>query len=435
MCKEEKDAAALPSYGWEEISKHASKNDRWIAINGYVYDVTRWAKKHPGGERLIAHHSGQDATDAWEAFHTDPKLASKYMKTMLVGTVKAEENKESAMERDFRDLRQKAVEMGCFKSSPVFFTLIIMHILTFEAVAWLLLYYYGTNWLTLLLASILLTVAQAQAGWAQHDYGHLSVFKSSRWNHIVHIFVINFLKGASSSWWNYRHFQHHAKPNRMAMDPDIRMDKLFVLGRVQPVEWGQKKKKGFFGLKFNFQHEYFFFVLPPLLLPLYFNYEVPYYLISRHLWGELFWMSAFFMRFTVMFSPFVGVWGALCYYLWIRFLESHWFVWTTQMSHIPMDIDRDQDADNWVTLQLKATCNVEPSFFNDWFSGHLNFQIEHHLFPTMPRHNLSRIAPLVKSFCKEHGLSYQSKSLFTAFKDIVGSLKDSGQLWYEAYHM
>lgn len=28
-------------------------------------------------------------------------------------------------------------------------------------------------------------------------------------------------------------------------------------------------------------------------------------------------------------------------------------------------------------LQLAATCNVEQSFFNDWFSGHLNFQIEH----------------------------------------------------------
>ena len=43
-------------------------------------------------------------------------------------------------------------------------------------------------------------------------------------------------QGASSSWWNYRHYLHHAKPNRMSMDPDIRMDKLFVLGSVQPVE-------------------------------------------------------------------------------------------------------------------------------------------------------------------------------------------------------
>ncbi|KAK7506439.1 hypothetical protein BaRGS_00002551 [Batillaria attramentaria] len=402
MCKDEKDVSKLPTYGWEEIERHTSKTDRWLVLDGRVYDVTRWAKKHPGGERLIAHHAGQDAT--------------------------------SELIKDFRELRRKAEDMGWFHASPVFFTLILLHIIALEVGAWLLLYYFGTGWLTLLAASVLLVTAQAQAGWAQHDFGHLSVFNSSRLNHITHIFIINFLKGASSAWWNYRHYQHHAKPNRISMDPDIRMDKVLVLGKVQPVEWGQKKKTGFFGAHFNYQHEYFFFVMPPLLLPLYFNYEIPYFLITRKMWNELFWMGTFFLRYCLMFYTFFGVWGAVTFYLWIRFLESHWFVWTTQMNHIPMDVSRDQNED-WVTMQLKATCNVDQSYFNDWFSGHLNFQIEHHLFPTMPRHNLHKVAPLVRSLCKKHGIHYQSKPLFTAFRDIVGSLKDSGELWYEAYSM
>ena len=46
------------------------------------------------------------------------------------------------------------------------------------------------------------------------------------------------------------------------------------------------------------------------------------------------------------------------------------------MNHIPMEIDKDQDKD-WFTAQLDATCNVHQSAFNDWFTGHLNFQIEH----------------------------------------------------------
>jgi fatty acid desaturase len=53
-------------------------------------------------------------------------------------------------------------------------------------------------------------------------------------------------------------------------------------------------------------------------------------------------------------------------------------VWATQMSHLPMDVIHEADED-WVTMQLRATCNVQPSFFNDWWSGHLNFQIEHQL--------------------------------------------------------
>jgi len=59
-----------------------------------------------------------------------------------------------------------------------------------------------------------------------------------------------------------------------------------------------------------------------------------------------------------------------------RLLESHWFVWATQMSHIPMPIGYDTH-DDWVTTQVRASCNIEHSLFNDWWSGHLNFQIEH----------------------------------------------------------
>ena len=59
-----------------------------------------------------------------------------------------------------------------------------------------------------------------------------------------------------------------------------------------------------------------------------------------------------------------------------RFLESHWFTLVTQMNHIPMQVDKDHN-DSWLKAQVQATCNVEPSYFNNWFTGHLNFQIEH----------------------------------------------------------
>lgn len=102
------------------------------------------------------------------------------------------------------------------------------------------------------------------------------------------------------------------------------------------------------------------------------------------------------------------------------------------MNHIPMNVDYDKNLD-WVSTQLQATCNVEQSWFNDWFSGHLNFQIEHHLFPRMPRHNFWKAAPLVKSLCAKYGIEYQCKPLLTALADIIHSLKDSGDLWLDAY--
>jgi fatty acid desaturase len=63
------------------------------------------------------------------------------------------------------------------------------------------------------------------------------------------------LQGASSHWWNFRHFQHHAKPNKLKKDPDVDMAYLFLLGDELPKEWG-KKKRGY--MPYNFQHEYFF---------------------------------------------------------------------------------------------------------------------------------------------------------------------------------
>ena len=59
-----------------------------------------------------------------------------------------------------------------------------------------------------------------------------------------------------------------------------------------------------------------------------------------------------------------------------RCLESHWFVWVSQSNHLPMTIEHDRQV-TWLEMQLSATCNVEKSLFNDWFTGHLNFQIEH----------------------------------------------------------
>ncbi|XP_069755362.1 acyl-CoA 6-desaturase isoform X3 [Narcine bancroftii] len=355
-------------YTWEEIQKHNSRTDKWLVIERKVYNITSWALKHPGGLRVISHYAGEDATDAFQAFHPDLTFVRKFMKPLLVGDLAPGEPSQ--------DHHKKA-----------------------------------------------------QSGWLQHDFGHLSVFRKTKWNHLLHKFIIGHMKGASGNWWNHRHFQHHAKPNIFNKDPDVNMLKMFVLGNTQPVEFGKKKIKI---LPYNYQHEYFFLIGPPLLIPVYFYIQIMMTMITRRDWVDLAWATTYYIRYFNTYTPFYGFSGSLAFVLFVRFIESHWFVWVTQMNHIPMEIDNEKHKD-WLTMQLDSTCNIEQSFFNDWFSGHLNFQIEHHLFPTMPRHNYYKIAPLVKSLCDKHGLNYQVKPLSQGFKDIIGSLKKSGDLWLDAY--
>ncbi|RUS91181.1 hypothetical protein EGW08_001094 [Elysia chlorotica] len=414
---------------FEEFSKHNKKDDQWLMINGKAYDVTEFAKRHPGGAKIINHYAGEDSTDAWTAFHNDKEKVSKYMKSIYVGDII--DPPQSSIQEDFRKLRQLVDSNGWMTPEPWFYIWNFCHVILLEALAVTVLWYWGANFITVVAAMLLMATSQAQSGWIQHDYGHHSVFKDLKRAHIFHHITIGFMKGASSHWWNFRHFQHHAKPNRVRKDPDIDIAYLFLIGDNLPVEFG-KNKRG--KMPYQFQHKYFFFLGPPLLLPIYFHLEIIYFCIKRGDWIDLALAIAFFYRLGLLFGPFFGGWGTFFFYMGVRFFESHWFTWVTQMSHLPNDVARDTETMDWFTMQLKTTCNVEPGVFNDWFTGHLNYQIEHHLFPTMPRTSFHKVRPLVMSLCKKHNIEYRDKTLYNAFADIVRMLKKSGELWYDAYY-
>lgn len=54
--------APLPTFRWEQIRPHNLPGDKWLVIERRVYDISRWAQRHPGGSRLIGHHGAEDAT-------------------------------------------------------------------------------------------------------------------------------------------------------------------------------------------------------------------------------------------------------------------------------------------------------------------------------------------------------------------------------------
>lgn len=246
----------------------------------------------------------------------------------------------------------------------------------------------------------------------------------------MHYIVISHLKGASRGWWNWRHFEHHAKPNVVRKDPDVSFPYLFVLGDRLAAKWA-KSNKAF--MPHSIQHIYWW-LFPPLLLPVYFHFDNVRYIIQYRLFWDLFWTVSFFVKHFMLYEPLLGFSGAFWFYMFYRTLESHWFVWVTQMSHIPMYVEEDKQLD-WPTLQCLSTCNVHGGWFNDWFTGHLNYQIEHHLFPTMPRHNYSKVNPDIVELFKKHNVPMATKSLYQAFADIIFALERYGQIWAEArYH-
>ncbi|XP_002736866.1 acyl-CoA 6-desaturase-like [Saccoglossus kowalevskii] len=422
------------TYTWDEIRKHHSRDDQWIVIEGEVFDVSRWSRIHPGGSKVISHYAGQDASNVFGAFHKpqDLQKVRKYMKPILIGRVAPDQMNIADIDKDFKELKQRAVKMNLFKPSYFFFFMQFAMIMALQTIAYLNFIYNGVHWYTFIVTTLLWGTAQAQGGWLQHDFGHISVFDNTNLNRWVQRIFTGAFKGGSGLWWNHMHNQHHAKPNVMDKDPDVRIEMLFVVGDKMPLKVAEKKS---YILPYNWQHKYFPLIGPPLLFPVYFQLTIARYFWQRKntMKVEIFLFSLYYISLCYIFVPIIGILGTLLFYELTRVIESSWFTWVAQSNHIPMTIDQDLERP-WVPLQMHATRNLQKSPFNDWFTGHLNFQIEHHLFPTMPRHNLYKIKPYVKELCLKHGIDYQEVSLSRAFKDILSSLRHSGELWFDAYY-
>ena len=65
------------------------------------------------------------------------------------------------------------------------------------------------------------------------------------------------------------------------------------------------------------------------------------------------------------------------------------------------------------------SCNIRAGWLVDLAMGGLNYQIEHHLFPSRPRANLRRARPIVRAFCQERGIPYAETSLFGSYRIVV----------------
>jgi fatty acid desaturase len=80
------------------------------------------------------------------------------------------------------------------------------------------------------------------------------------------------------------------------------------------------------------------------------------------------------------------------------------------------------DQVDFLRRQVLTSRNVRGSRFVDFLLGGLNYQIEHHLFPNMPRPNLRRAQPLVREFCRHHGLLYAEASLVGSYAEALRHL-------------
>jgi len=101
--------------------------------------------------------------------------------------------------------------------------------------------------------------------------------------------------------------------------------------------------------------------------------------------------------------------GLFGFYMGISFAPNH-----KGMPVVPKDLTLD-----FLRRQVLMSRNVRGSRVIDVVMGGLNYQVEHHLFPSMPRPHLRRAAPLVAAYCEAHDVKYTQVGLFASYAIVV----------------
>jgi fatty acid desaturase len=279
----------------------------------------------------------------------------------------------------------------------------------------------GDSWFQLLIAATL-GVLLTQFAFLAHEASHRQVFESGKANDLAGRILANLVVGISYSWWMTKHSRHHANPNVLGKDPDIARDVVSFTGE------DAARATGLYGW-FTRRQGFLFF---PILI-----FEG----INLHAHG----LRTVFGRGKVdkrrleigMLVPRLAIYVALIFALLppgmaAAFLGVQLAVFGVYMgasfapNHKGMPIlPRDSKVD-FLRRQVLTSRNIRGGRTVDFFMGGLNYQIEHHLFPNMPRPHLKQAQKLAKAYCTAHSIDYTETSLMQSYGIVIRYLNRVG---------
>jgi fatty acid desaturase len=269
----------------------------------------------------------------------------------------------------------------------------------------------GDTWWQLVTAVVFAFVF-TQIAFLGHDAAHRQIFRSGRWNDWASLVIGNLFVGMSYGWWQHKHTRHHANPNKEGVDPDLDLPVVsFTAAQVTShsnplVRWLIGHQGWFFfpvllleGLSLHASSVRRVFARAPMqrrpVEMAFLVFRIVAYLVL------VFWVLT-----PGVAAAFLGVQlGLFGMYMGLSFAPNH-----KGMPIVGKDVKLD-----FLTRQVLMSRNIRGNRFIDFMMGGLNYQIEHHLFPSMPRPHLRRAAPTIAQFCRDHDVPYTQTGLAESY--------------------
>ncbi|MGO4595018.1 fatty acid desaturase [Leifsonia sp. 2TAF2] len=280
----------------------------------------------------------------------------------------------------------------------------------------------GDSWWQLITAAVFAFVF-TQIAFLGHDAAHRQIFRSGRWNDWTSLLVGDLFVGMSYGWWQHKHTRHHANPNQEGVDPDLDLPVVAftpdraAAARSDLVRW-------------LIGHQGWFFFPILLLEGLSLHASSVRRVVTRgHLQRrpvEIAFLTVRIVGYlTLVFlvlSPgiaaaFLAVQlGLFGFYMGMSFAPNH-----KGMPLVPHDMKLD-----FLRRQVLMSRNIRGNRTLDFLMGGLNYQIEHHLFPSMPRPHLRRAAPMIRAYCEAQKVPYTETGLLSSYAIVTRHINSVG---------
>lgn len=323
----------------------------------------------------------------------------------------------------YAKLLRRVTEAGLHRRCPGYYAAKIAITELLFAAGWVAFFMVGASWYNLVTAAYL-AVMSTQVAFIGHDAGHKQIFRKNKANDRLSLVLGNLMLGMSTGWWIDKHNRHHANPNHIGKDPDVGVGALVHTKR-------QAEARGPVGRFFSRNQAWLFF--PMLLLEgIALHVQsirtmlggtvkskrmriVESFLLLMHI---LLYLTAVFTVLTpVQAIAFIalnqGLWGL---YMGISFAPNH----------KGMPILEDGNTLDYLRRQVLTSRNIRGGRLLTLALGGLNYQIEHHLFPSMPRPGLVRSQKIVRDYCRENDVLYTETSVWESYAQALRHLRDVG---------
>lgn len=322
---------------------------------------------------------------------------------------------------DYARLKARVQAAGLLRKQPLYYVLVISANLGMLMLCLGGLVLVHNPWL-LALDAVLLGLVSGQLGFQLHDAAHRQMFESALVNRWVGLLTGDLLLGMSYGWWYVKHNRHHANPNDVDEDPDIQSPAI-VYSREQALA-----RRG--PLRALAAYQAFFFF--PLLFLLGFSMHGSSYIHlagreARHRKQEIVLLALHNVLYFGFLLLVLHPWMALVVIVLHKASGGFYLASVFAPNHKGMPQTDAAHRLDFLRAQVLTARNVRASRVKDFWYGSLNYQIEHHLFPTMPRRNLRQAHRLIKIYCAEIEVPFYEASMTRSYLELLVFLHEVGR--------